>query len=106
MLTSHPKYYCALLHKLPAERKQHYLQGLCIPDLYLSAISIPAPGPLGVFCGPLQSVRVPEELRLDVPHNHWLASVAELLLEDSVRSTQSISRQGGEQRAFTEHFLP
>lgn len=75
----------ALLHIQPAQEKQHHLQGLCILDLYLSAISIPAPGPLGVFRGPLQSVRVPEELRLNVPHNHWFASMAELLLEDSVR---------------------
>ena len=43
---------------------------------------------LEVDGGTLQSVRVPQETRLDAPHYHRLAQMTELLLKDSATPTE------------------
>ena len=52
-------------------------------DLWRTIVATLAKHAFEVLCGPLQGVRIPEELVLDVLYQHRLASLAELLLKFS-----------------------
>ncbi len=67
--------------------QQKHLQGSGLLDLDFFPLVITPKHPFAFPGGTLEGVGVPEELRLDVSHNHWLPSMTELLLKDPAAIT-------------------